>query len=44
MDQADNVIEAIPTNSDELIWLQTNLSTKLTALEALKRDSGAHPE
>ena len=37
MGQAGALIEATPVNADELTLLQTNLSTKLTTLEAIQR-------
>jgi len=38
MGQAGALIEATPVNADELTLLQTNLSTKLTTLEALNAE------
>jgi len=38
MGQAGALIEATPVNADELTLLQTNLSTKLTTLEALNSE------
>jgi len=38
MGQAGALIEATPVNADELTLLQTNLSTKLTTLEALNTE------
>ena len=36
--QADALVDTTPVNADELMLLQTNLSTKLTTLETLNKE------